>query len=455
WIDSLPPALVWSEMTRAYEQGARTFWIANVGDLKNTELSTEFFLDLAWHADRTTPDAPAEHLRAVATRDFGADRAAKIADLWTRHQTLAFARRPEHLAWHLPRNPYQPTTLNDAEIHARLADYAALSRDVEAVSTSLPASAQDAFFQLVAYPIGSAASANARYFQAELARRLKVRGDDAAASAAYAESEAAAGRIAELTRHYNEDVAGGKWRHVVMANGLSPRQWPSFQVPPILPLDDADALAAIHKQEAARAAATPPAPSPLVQPADSRPGDFVERNGVVSILAGNFSSRTNLPSGAGWRVIPHLGRSGSAVTVLPSTADLGAGPAPRLSYRFHVATASETPPVVHVRLLPTHPITAGQGLRFALAIDDGTPLSLAVTSGFDSKSDAWKQRVLANATDAELRLHAPLARGWHTLHLVAVDAGVVVDKIVLDLGGLQPSYDGPPETRLPLAGSTQ
>jgi hypothetical protein len=75
---------------------------------------------------------------------------------------------------------------------------------------------------------------------------------------------------------------------------------------------------------------------------------------------------------------------------------------------------------------------------------------MAVTTGFDPKGAEWMTRVLANATQATLKLPAPLAPGWHTLRLVAVDAGVVVDKIVLDLGGgLAPSYDGPAETRVP------
>jgi len=447
WVDSLPPALIWSEMTRAYEQGARAFWVVNVGDIKNTELSMEFFLELAWRADRTSPAAPADHLHAVAARDFGPDRADAIARIWARHQSLAFARRPEHLAWHLPRGPYKPAPLTDDEIHARLADYADLLRDTESVSAALPAIAQDAFFQLVAYPVGSASAANRRYFHAELARRLKVRGEETAAIAAFAESEAAGRRITELTRRYNENVAGGKWRHAVMVNGLSPRQWPSFQVPPIPPLDDADALAAVKTQQTAFAAAH--APSTPSTPPGARPRDFVERDGVVSILAGNFSSRDDLPSGAGWRSIPGLGRSGSAVTVLPSTASITPASAPRIGYRFHVSSSSTSPATVRVRLLPTHPIVSGKGLRLALAIDDRAPLPLAVTSGFDPKSDGWKQRVLSNSTEAVLKLPAPLAPGWHTLHLVAVDAGVVVDKIVLDLGGLRPSYDGPAETRLP------
>jgi hypothetical protein len=97
----------------------------------------------------------------------------------------------------------------------------------------------------------------------------------------------------------------------------------------------------------------------------------------------------------------------------------------------------------------------GQGLRFAIAVDDAAPIPLAVTSGFDSmkRSDnqmtEWQRRVLANATYATAGFPKPLAAGWHTLRLVAVDAGVVVDKIVIDLGGLHASYNGPAETRLP------
>ena len=72
-----------------------------------------------------------------------------------------------------------------------------------------------------------------------------------------------------------------------------------------------------------------------------------------------------------------------------------------------------------------------------------------MTSGFDPKSKEWSNRVLSNATEATLKLPNTLKPGAHTLRLIAVDAGVVVDKIVLDLGGLKPSYDGPAETRVP------
>ncbi len=443
WIDVMPPALIWSEMSRAYEQGARTLWIVNVGDLKNTERSTEFFLDLAWHADRTDRHAPARFMRATAARDFGAAHAEAIAALLARLQAYSFARRAEHLQWHLSLTPYKPTELNETEIAQRLETAAALLLDSEALSARLPAEARDAYFQLVGYPVAITAAANERYFRSELARADLARGRDASANlAAAAEGQR---RISAATARYNGEIAGGKWRHIVSENGYSPDAWPRFQrdtkTPRPAPAPDNVAPPA------------PPASSPLPRPDDARSGDFVERDGVVSIHAGNFSVQHDLPSGAGWRVIPGLGRTGSAVTVLPSTAALTPA-APSLDYRVHIATASSTPSTLRVRLLPTHPIVSERGLRLAIVIDDGAPLLLAVTTGFETKrSDSgmteWQRRVLSNSTEAVLALPAPLAPGWHTLRLVAVDAGVVVDKIVLDLGGLRPSYDGPSETRLP------
>lgn len=439
WFDSQPQALVWSEMIRAYEQGARTLWIGNVGDLKAHELSTEFFLDLAWKADHTTPEAAARFLKTVATRDFGEAQADAIADLWTRHQALAFARKPEHLQWHLSLTPYQPTALTEEEILIRLDTYAALVRDAEATANAIPDSAQDAWFQLVGYPIQAAAAANERYFRAELARLQRARGEDSAA-ATFAASERAEERIEKLTERYNNQIAGGKWRHILTVNGVATRDWKRFQPEPIPPLDS-------PAQNAVRLPEATPGPAPAKVPSDARPGDFLQRGGVVSIHAGHFHAREDAGSGAGWRSIPGLGRTGSAVTVLPSTARIDPATAPRLSYRFHVSDGGHA--TARVRLLPTHPIIPGAGLRLALALDDGTPLPLAVTSGFDPKSDTWKERVLASATEAGLAMPEPLAPGWHTLHLVAVDTGVVVDKIVLDFGGLRPSYDGPPESRVP------
>lgn len=438
WFDSQSVSLIWSEMTRAYEQGAATFWVNNVGDLKANEQTTEFFLDLAWNADRTSPDAPMQFLHDMAARDFGPEHADAIAAIWQRHQHLAFARKPEHLQWHLSLEPYQPTELTEEEIRRRLEQYRALVADMAQVLNAIPEAAQDAFFQLVEYPVRSAAAANERYFLVELARLQNARGEDSA-EATYARAAQAEQRIEELTRRYNDTVSGGKWRHIMTARGIVPDMWQRFQPEPFPPLgSQKERVMDSLEHQAGSAAETGEAPP------GARQGDFFETGGVVSINAGHFTGYVDATDG-GWRSVEGLGRTGSAVTLLPSTLDIDPEAAPRLSYRFHVASGGEAQ--IRVRLLPTHPIVSGKGLRFALALNEGEPLPVAVTEGFDPGSNEWKMRVLANATEATLELPESLSPGWHTLHLVAVDAGVVVDKIVIDLGGFQPSYDGPPETR--------
>jgi hypothetical protein len=442
WVDTMSPALIWSEMTRAYEQGARKFWIVNVGDIKNTERSMEFFLDLAWHADRTGPDAPARFVRETTARDFGDQSADEIAGILTRMQAINFARKAEHLQWHLSLTPYKPTELNEAEIRQRLQRCADLVHDSDAMASRLPPEARDAYFELVGYPVGITAAANERYFRSELARADVARGRSPEADRAAA--LAGETRVQALTARYNNQIAGGKWRNIVTENGVSPKEWLRFQrdtktVPPPAAPDNVCPPA-------------PPEPGELPRPAGARPGDFVERDRVVSIDAGHFSGKKDLPTGAGWRVIPNLGRTGSAVTVLPSTATITSEAAPTLEYRFNITDRS--PATLQVRLLPTYPLVTGRGLRLAIAIDDGEPIALAVTSGFDPKRSGaamteWQRRVLANATYATAELPKPLEAGGHVLRLIAVDAGVEVDKIVLNLGRMHPSYNGPPETRLP------
>ena len=116
--------------------------------------------------------------------------------------------------------------------------------------------------------------------------------------------------------------------------------------------------------------------------------------------------------------------------------------APRLDYRVYLSTTGEITTIVN--LLPTQPILTGNGLRLAVALDDQSPQ--LVTAGAEVGSPEWSQSVLNEVLTATVRLRVP-AGGAHVLKIYMVDAGVVLDKIVIDCGGLKPSYLGPPETR--------
>jgi hypothetical protein len=57
----------------------------------------------------------------------------------------------------------------------------------------------------------------------------------------------------------------------------------------------------------------------------------------------------------------------------------------------------------------------------------------------------WETTVANNARHSRTthRIGAP---GYHTLKVWMVDPGVVLQKIVVNAGGLRPSYLGPPES---------
>ena len=98
-------------------------------------------------------------------------------------------------------------------------------------------------------------------------------------------------------------------------------------------------------------------------------------------------------------------------------------------------------------LVPTHPLQAGRGLRYAIGLDDEPPQVVEVDANVEVASRQWAQHVLDATTIGAATLQVATA-GPHVLKIYMVDAGVVLDKIVLDGGGLRPSYLGPAETKI-------
>ena len=182
-------------------------------------------------------------------------------------------------------------------------------------------------------------------------------------------------------------------------------------------------------------------------------GTFVENNGVVSIQAEHFAESKPGKDGSAWTAIPGLGRTGpAAVTVLPFTAasvtDPAAVQAGAASLRYDVELSAGGDVTVLAYCLPTYPINAERGLRYAVSFDDELPtiVDFAETGGRTGEGTGEMLRRTARNLAVVKTTHK-VAAGRHTLRLWMVDPGVVVDKLVIDAGGLRPSELGPPETR--------
>jgi hypothetical protein len=175
---------------------------------------------------------------------------------------------------------------------------------------------------------------------------------------------------------------------------------------------------------------------------------FVENNGVVSIEAPDFTNAYDT-SEISWTVVPNLGRTGSSVIVEPSNAErqTPGDQAPHLEYEFTVFDSGDL--TVETYLSPTLNYKKNEGLKFALAIDDEAPQIINMHEGEvvpDWEYPEWWNNSVTDHIKIKRSIHHVSAPGPHTLKVWMVDPGVVFQKFVIDAGGLQPSYLGPPES---------
>ncbi|MEC3981805.1 glycosyl hydrolase 115 family protein [Amycolatopsis sp. H20-H5] len=175
---------------------------------------------------------------------------------------------------------------------------------------------------------------------------------------------------------------------------------------------------------------------------------FIEAGGYVSMEAEHCTANVGTASAA-WRRIPDLGRTGAGMTPFPvTTPSRPPGAGPRLEYRMTLFTAGTV--TLWAYLSPRSNVLQGSGLRYAVSFDDMEPQLVNITkaSGADdmTMNRQWERTTSDNVNLTATR-HPILAPGPHVLKFWMVDPAVVVQKLVVDTGGLRPSYLGPPESR--------
>jgi hypothetical protein len=174
---------------------------------------------------------------------------------------------------------------------------------------------------------------------------------------------------------------------------------------------------------------------------------FAEGNGYVSIEAEHFTKNT--PAGnIRWEKFEDYGRTLSAMTILPVTAASVTPPqnSPCLEYKVYLYDPNKIK-VLSI-LAPTLNFVPDRGLRYAVSFDDQPPQVVEIVrKGFDAQNGNrdWEESV-KNACRVAVSNHTVSGPGYHTLKIWMVDPAVVLEKIIIDLGGLKPNYLGPPES---------
>jgi hypothetical protein len=225
WVDSNLLENAWEQLNLVYAYGVDRLWVVNVGDFKDMEFPTEFFLDYAWAPDRWPATRISDWREQWAAQQFGAEEGPAIADVLARYEKLQHIRKPELLnqlyGFTKPRFTAAAPTLaitdadpfslvNYAE-HAGLTDaWEALASDADQINAKLPAAYKDAFYELVLYKVKATANLYALR-QAQFTAYLYSSQGRAATQDMISLAKACFQTDQDLNTYYNTQVASGKW----------------------------------------------------------------------------------------------------------------------------------------------------------------------------------------------------------------------------------------------------
>jgi hypothetical protein len=408
WLNVSQNERIWEQMNLAWEHGVDRLWILNVGDLKPMEFPISFFLDMAWDPTRFNAQNIQQYSENWCTQQFGekyAKEAARILRLYTKYNHRV---TPELL----DANTYSLDNYNEFERVRN--EYRDLALDAMRMYNLIPNEYKDAFDQLVLFPVNACSNLYEMYYA--VAKNKKMAAENNPEANHWADIvKQCYERDSILTIHYNKDIAGGKWSHMMDQTHIGYRSWaePRIQIMP-----------KVTKVE------VPEIPkSGLV---------FNESDGCVSIEAENYQKAKGTDK-IHWEVIPELGKTVSAITTFPQNQYPLEKDSVFLEYAINFKSTGEFD--VNILVSPTLSFNANKGLRYAISFD-GEKEQIVNFNQNAREIERWEARRI---NQTKIKYHIASA-GLHRLRFRVLEPGIVLQKILIDTGGLKPSYLGAPQS---------
>ncbi len=411
WLNVSQVHRVWEQMNLCYEYGVTKLWVVNVGDLKPMEYPIDFFLEMAWDPARFNAGNVYDHTVRFATQQFGGKYGPAAARLINQYTFFNHRRTPELL----DQDTYSIDNYDEWERVTR--EYSDLATEALKLYYLMPADARDAFDQLVLWPIQACANLYEMYHAAAMNRKLAEQGDPAANRWADQVKELY-GRDSVLTHHYNHVMSGGKWNHFADQKHIGYRMWqePREQTMPAVTYVDVPAAA---------------------------PPVFVESDGYVAIESNHFARAVGGPA-ANFVQVPFIGRTEGGMTTTPAAVTLADDPdAMYLEYDVELTGAAPRQAELVMVWSPTLNFNGNRGLRYAVSMDGGPQQVVNINGHYRGELGRWQGEAMIRTSTR----HDALAPGRHTIRVRFLDSGLVLQRLMLDVGGLKPSYLGPPESR--------
>ncbi len=408
----------WEQLTLAYENGIDRLWILNVGDLKPMEYPISQFMDMAWNPRKYDVNNITRHTRDWCAQQFGesqADEAARILNLICKYNGRC---TPEML----DKNTY---SLENGEWQEVVNQYLQLEADALRQYNSLPAAYHDAYRQIILFPIELMSNLHQMYF-AQAQNHALYKQNNPKANIWADECERLFKRDSLICDVYNHKMSGGKWNGMMTQKHIGYKSWND----------------AFEKDTC-----------PELFRVTSKNGVIISENsGVVEIEAPYYSSKTDAAE-AKWTEIPFMGKSVSAMTLMPYTKSVK-GASITYKFKMQVSKTSDDKTSddkafnsnvsngkqkvrIHVITKSTLDYLNKGGLTYGVSLDGASPVEVNFNKDLNEKPEniynIYYPTIATRIVDQVIELELPATTdGIHSLTLTPNDPAIVFEKIVID-----------------------
>lgn len=410
WLNATPIQNMWEQLQLTYDYGVDQLWVLNVGDLKPMEYPISLFLDMAWNPKRYTAATLLNHAHDFCAAAFGeeqADEATRILNLCCKYNGRSTAEMLDHTVYNLETGEWRQV----------VGDYAQLEAEALRQYLSLKPECRDAYKQLILFPVQAMANLHEMYYAQAMNLKLYAEGNPAANEWAD-KVEKAFARDKQLCDDYNHTMAKGKWNGMMTQKHIGYTEWhDNFP---------ADKLPEIHR----------------VQDPEKAVGGYVftGKDGYVAMEAEHYFASANAQE-AQWTVLPHMGRTLSAMILMPYTVPTDGA---SLSYKLRVPAKADSV-TIHVIVKSTLAFHNQTGHRYTIGFEGGQTETVNFNGNLNEDPEnvysIYYPTVARRVVEKKVRMKLPASSdGTYTLRYQPLDPGIVLEKIVVDYGGYQPSY---------------
>lgn len=396
WLNVTPSQNMWEQLSLAYNNGIDGMWILNVGDLKPMEYPIQLFMDMAWKSSAVNVDVVGSHTEAFCIETFGKDQgpeAARLLNLISKINGRSTAEMLDARTYAIDEWPRVIREYQSLEI-AALEQFSAISSEY-----------RDAYRQIILFPVQAMSNLHQMYYAQAMNQKLYQEKNPECNRWAD-EMERCFNRDAELCAYYNKVMSGGKWDGMMTQKHIGYRSWnDDFAEGDVMP-----AVNRIKEQEGGNV--------------------FMEKDGYVAIEAEHYYQK-NESADSPLLVIPGMGRTLSGVRI-----DGGS-----LLYKWET-TGDCQEATVHVIVKSTLDYLNKGGLEYEVSVDGGTPQTVNFNSELNEKPEniysIYYPTVARRVVESTVKF--PMNKGMHTLKFAPKDPNIILEKIVIDLGGYHQQF---------------